>query len=93
MTLMRIALLSLAILAALPVRGADLTARDTARRTAAIMRLAAPTATTEDREAARVSLATLLTERRVSNEGRRYLREFAERRRWTLAVADGGVAR
>ncbi len=72
---------------------ADLTARDTARRTAAIMRLAAPTATTEDREAARVSLATLLTERRVSNEGRRYLREFAERRRWTLAVADGGVAR
>lgn len=72
---------------------ADLTTRDTAHRVAAIMRLAASTATPEDREAARVSLATLLAERRVSNDGRRYLREFAERMHWSLTVADGGVAR
>lgn len=72
---------------------ADLTARDTARRVAAIMRLAATSATPEDRESARASLASLLAERRVSNDGRRYLREFATRVGWSLAVADAGVAR
>jgi hypothetical protein len=69
---------------------AELVGRNVAQRVAAILRLGAETAAADDQEAARRSLAALLAERRLSNAGRRAMREFATRRRWSLDT-DAGV--
>ncbi len=68
-----------------------LTARDVARRVAAILRLGAEGNTAEDRESARRSLVELLAQRRMSNDGRRYMRQWATARGWTLDAPDAGA--
>lgn len=55
-----------------------LTGRAIPTRVAAIIRFSRASASPDDREAARRSLTELLDQRRVSNEGRRYLRTLAE---------------
>ncbi len=55
-----------------------LTGRAIPTRVAAIIRFFRTSASPDDREAARRSLTELLDQRRVSNEGRRFLRTLAE---------------
>ena len=70
----------------------DLTGRDVARRVAAILRLGDKNGPAADQEAARLSLVELLAQRRLSNAGRRYMRDYAARSHWSLeASGDAGV--
>ncbi|MFO0649209.1 MAG: hypothetical protein U0326_23405 [Polyangiales bacterium] len=70
----------------------DLTGRDVARRVAAILRLGDKNGPAADQEAARLSLVELLAQRRLSNAGRRYMRDFAAQNHWSLeASGDAGV--
>lgn len=70
----------------------SLTGRDLATRVAAILRLSSATASPEDREAARRSLIELMAERRLSNAGRRYMRDWAAQIGWTLDSGDAGAS-
>jgi hypothetical protein len=69
----------------------DLTGRDVARRVAAILRFADPHGPLDDQEAARRSLIELLAQRRLSNAGRRYMRDRAAELHWSLDAGDAGL--
>ncbi len=71
---------------------ADLTGRDVARRVAAILRFGDGNGPAADQEAARLSLVELLAQRRLSNAGRRYMRDYAAQNHWSLgAPGDAGA--